>query len=229
MRRSLIAVLISALAGTAVAATVPRRIVQRRRAPLVQLKTIQPDIKCPAVLGVGVKTGEQFCDVLAGQDPLTGILITIPRHRGMATLTFDLHNRETYSPSQVRAHRAYARYTATVDVLALDGTLIDRGVIRSSFRTAADLVDRISGGAGPGGVKAVAPTGTQPIRIAIPEKIDQVSILGEKVDVVRLDGSYTYNAPGRPIADISNVRVEYRPAPPLRPRRPVRRDVRRRP
>ena len=45
----------------------------------------------------------------------------------------------------------------------MDNTLISRAVVQSEFRTAADLVDRVGGGAGPGGVKAVAPTGTESI------------------------------------------------------------------
>ena len=46
---------------------------------------------------------------------------------------------------------------------------ISRAVVQSEFRAATDLVDRVSGGAGPGGVKAVAPTGTEAITISIPE------------------------------------------------------------
>ena len=52
------------------------------------------------------------------------------------------------------------------------------------------------------------------ISIAIPDTEDQVSILGEKLLVERLDGNATYSQPGRPIAVISNVMVEYRPGPP---------------
>jgi len=62
-------------------------------------------------------------------------------------------------------------------------------VVQSEFRRAADFVDRVGGGAGPGGAKAVAPTGTEPVSITIPEEEQQVSILGEKVTVERLDGT----------------------------------------
>ena len=51
----------------------------------------------------------------------------------------------------------------------MDNTLISRAVVQSEFRKAADLIDRISGGAGPGGVKAVAPTGKEAITMLIPE------------------------------------------------------------
>ena len=83
----------------------------------------------------------------------------------------------------------------------MDNTLISRAVVQNEFRTAADLVDRVGGGAGPGGVKAVAPTGTESITIAIPETEKQVSLLGEKLTVERADGTATYTQPGRPIAD----------------------------
>ncbi len=135
-------------------------------------------------------------------------------------LTFDLHNRETYSEDQVKAHRAYARYTATIGVLTMDNTLVSRAVVQSEFRTAKDLVERISGGAGPTGLKAVAPTGTEPIRIAIPQSENEVSILGEKLTVERIDGTVPYSSPGRPIAVISNVKIAYRPGPPPRKPRP---------
>ena len=53
--------------------------------------------------------------------------------------------------------------------------------------------------------------------MVIPEDEMQVSILGEKLTVERLDGTATYSSAGRPIAVISNVMIEYRPAPPPRP------------
>ena len=177
------------------------------------LTKIAPEMVCPTPLGTGVRTELMFCDVMTGRDPAAGILIKLPPHRGPVTLTFDLHNRHTYSEEQVKAGRAFARYTATIGVLTMDNTLISRAVVQNEFRTAADLVDRVGGGAGPGGVKAVAPTGTESISIAIPDTEDQVSILGEKLMVERADGNATYTQPGRPIADISNVMVEYRPGP----------------
>src|SRR5436190_16908270 len=176
-----------------------------------------PEMTCPAPLGVGVATKESYCDVMAGRDPAAGILIRLPPHKGPVTLTFDLHNRHTYSEEQTKANRAYSRYTATIGVLTMDNTLISRAVVQNEFRKAGDLVERIGGGAGPGGVKAVAPTGTEPITITIPEAEDAVSILGEKLTVDRIDGAATYSSPGRPIAVIGNVMIEYRPAPPPKP------------
>src|SRR5206468_6869892 len=74
-----------------------------------------PQMTCPAPLGSGVTSKQPFCDVLIGRDPAAGILITIPPHRGDVTLTFDLHNRHTFSEEQMKDPRAaYARYTASV-------------------------------------------------------------------------------------------------------------------
>lgn len=218
--RRLVALLVAALVGAPVLSPAQTRPGVRRPpvSPLGPAKTTAPEITCPSPLGAGVNTKAFFCDVMTGRDPAAGILIAIPSHRGSATLRFDLHNRQTYSAEQVQANRAYARYTATIGVLTMDNTLISRAVVRNEFRTAADLVDRISGGAGPGGVKAVAPTGVEPIEIAIPESEDEVSLLGEKLTIERVDGAATYTAPDRPIAVISNVTIEYHPAPP----KPVR-------
>ena len=210
-----------ALLLTASASAQTRRPPARKPPPLPAAKTITPDMTCPTPLGVGVKTKVAFCEVMAERDPAGGVLITVPPHKGPATLTFDLHNLHTYSEEQVRAHRAFTRYTATIGVMTMDNTLLSRAVVQSEFRTAADLVDRVSGGAGPGGVKAVAPTGTESVTIEVPEEELQVSLLGEKLAVERTDGAATYTQPGRPIAAVSNVMLEYRPAPPPKPTPPA--------
>jgi hypothetical protein len=199
-----------------------------RRAPAPAPPKIEAaELKCPAVLGEGVQTRRTFCDVQIGRDPAEGIIVTVPPHTGDVTLTFDLHNRHTYSEQQVANKRGYHRYAATIGVLTPDNTLLSRAAIISEFRTAADLVDRIGGGSGPGGLKAVAPTGSQAVVITIPAefKVDAVSILGEKLNVVRVEGNDDFSASGRPIAVISNVMLEYRPAPPPPPprRAPARR------
>jgi hypothetical protein len=182
--------------------------------PEPQITRIQADLTCPSELGIGVKTRRRFCDVLTGRDPEGGILVSVPPHRGPVTLSFELHNRHTYSEELVKSKRAFRQYTATIGVLTMDNTLVDRAVIQSDFRSATDLYDRIEGGAGPGGVKAVAPSGSEMIAIELPEEVEkQVSILGETLKVKRPDGDDSFTAPGRPIASISNVMLEYRPAP----------------
>ena len=219
--RALVAVLLAAVLSAPVFLSSQTRAPARRAAPApapAPLK-IAPDMMCPAPLGVGVSTKQAFCDVMSGRDPLAGILIKLPPHKGPVALTFDLHNRHTYSEDQVKTNRAYARYTATIGVLTMDNTLIGRGVVQNEFRVASDLVDRIGGGAGPRGLKAVAQTGTEAITVEIPEGEEQVSLLGEKLTVERADGSATYVSPGRPIAVVSNVMIEYHPPPPPKPTR----------
>ena len=136
---------------------------RRRRKP-----TVAPaEITCPSPLGAGVKTKRQYCDVLTGRDPKEGILIKLPPHRGPVTLRFNLHNRHTYSEEEVRLKTAFASYIAGIGVLTLDNTLLTRAAVAAEFRRPEDLLERITGGAGPGGVKAVAPVGTEPITLQL--------------------------------------------------------------
>ena len=180
------------------------------------------EFECPSPLGEGVTTKRQFCDVLTGQDFAAGIVIKLPPHTGVVTLTFDLHNRHIYSEELVKTNRGYRHYTATIGVLTDNNDLLSRFVVQNEFRTGADLIDRISGDVSPGGLKAVAPTGIESIRIEIPAAVESVSILGEKLAVVRPDGIDNFSAPGRPIAIVSNVMLQYRPAPARRAPAPRR-------
>jgi len=207
--------LVAALLAIVIAAPVVVSAQRATRGRATQpVTTTEPAaVECPSVLGEGVTTLRMFCDVLTGRDVAGGVIITLPPHTGPVTLTFDLHNRHTYSAEQVKSGRGYRHYTATIGVLTADNTLLTRGVVQNEFRTAADLVDRVSGGAGPGGVKAVAPTGSEPISVVIPAAEKTVSILGERLTVVGPDGTDNFTTPGRPIAIVSNVQVQYRPAP----------------
>lgn len=186
----------------------------RGRAAQPATRTEPAVVECPSLLGEGVQTERSFCDVLTGRDVASGVIIRLPPHTGPVTLTFDLHNRHTYSEELITSGRAYRRYTATIGVLTADNTLLTRAVVQSEFRSAADLVDRVSGGAGPGGVKAVAPIGSEPITVVIDAREQLVSILGEKLTIDGPDGAAgEFTTSGRPIAIISNVQVRYRPAP----------------
>jgi hypothetical protein len=177
-------------------------------------------VSCPQILGNGLGSKLQFCDVVTGRNPAEGILIQLPPHKGLLTLTLDLHNRHTYSEDLVKAGRGYANYTATIGALTPDGTLLARGVVRSEFRTAKDLLDRIGGGAGPRGMKAIAPIGTERISIDVPEEVNEVSLLGEKLTVLTVNGTETFTAPQRPIAVVSNINIDYQPLPPKPPAKP---------
>jgi hypothetical protein len=189
-----------------------RRPPARRTAKPAPLKTEPADVRCPESLGKGMRTGRSYCFVLAGRDAAEGVLVTIPPHTGPATLMFDLHNRHTYSEEMVKSGRAYSRYRAGIGVLSMKNDLISRAAVQSEFRGAADLFERIAGGAGPNGAKAVAPIGCEEVFITIPPGIDQVSLLGEVLDAVTPAGRETAT-PGRTVAVVSNVSVEYRPAP----------------
>jgi hypothetical protein len=217
--RTRVVLLIAALASQVLPAVEAqtKRPPARRPAPAVPPKTEPAMVNCPAVLGDGARTGRIFCDVLIERDPAAGITIPFPPHTGDVTLTFTLHNRHTYSEDDIRNKRAFHRYTASVGVMAFDNTLLSRAVVQSEFRTADDMVDRVLGGSGPGGLKAVAPTGSEIIVLTIPEMEQGVSILGEKLSVIRVDGKDEFTTMGRPIAVISNVMLEYRPGPPPRP------------
>ena len=196
----------------------PARKAPARPAAPVPLTRVPATLVCPAELGDGVTTKRRFCDVLTGLDPRAGVVITVPPHRGPVTLSFEVHNRHTYSAELVKKKQGYRHYTATIGVLLMDGTLIDRAVVDSEFRTERDLYDRVGGGAGPGGVKAVAPTGAEFVQFTLPEGTLEASILGERLTVVRPDGTEQFTAPGRPVATISNVMLEYRPGPPPKKR-----------
>ncbi|MEW5982419.1 MAG: hypothetical protein AB1806_08610 [Acidobacteriota bacterium] len=211
MQRLASFVLVACLVTVAAVAQTRRTTPARKSASA--RKTEPAGLKCPSLLGIGLKTRLSFCDVPVGREPADGITVVIPPHRGATVLTFDLHNRLTYSEALVRERRAYARHTATIGVLTMDNTLLERAVIRSEFRVAADLYDRVAGGAGPSGLKAVAPAGIEPVRVALPADADAVVIMGEKLEVHRIDGVELFNGRGRPIAVISNARIEYQPGP----------------
>jgi hypothetical protein len=209
-----------ALTVTMALVTAPGVIAQKRKPPPPKKpaakaarppKTTTPETKCPSLIGMGVKTIRSFCDVPAGTDPAQGIVIAIPPHVGDTTLSFDLHARHTYSEAQTKEGKGYAQYHAVIGVLTMKGDLIQRAAVETEFRTADDLFDRIGGGAGPGGVKAVAPAGREQIFVTIPADVDQVSLLGESLDALTPAGHETVVMPGRPVAIVSNLLIEYRP------------------
>ena len=197
----------------------PRRTPPRAAAPATTSAALT--LECPHELGQGVATQRIFCDIQADTDPLAGAIVRLPPRRGTAILSFDLHNRHMYSAELVESGRGYTRVTATIGVLAMDKTLLTRAVVQTEFRRTSDLFDRIAAGAGMAGVKAVAPIGSEPVSLEIAEGIDAVSILGEKLVIVRTDATETIAGGSRPIAVVSNVRLQYRPGPP--PRTPRKR------
>lgn len=167
---------------------------------------------CAASLGAGVKTRRTFCDVISASSPAASVSVTLPARTGVATLFFDLHNRFGIPVVAGFPGVSYARHEAVVRVIGPDGAVLGRAAVIREFRTTADLFDQLSGGAGPGGVKGVAPGPPEAVRFTIPAGVAVVGIVGESLRVRTATGADdTYDAPGRPVAVVSNVRLEYRP------------------
>lgn len=210
--------------------TLPLEAQSRKKRPPAKpvLRTEPAALECPNLLGDGLKSGQRYCDILTATDVKSAATIRLPPHRGVAVISFDLHNRQMYSPELERSGRAYTRALATIVAAGPDGTILQRNAVLSEFRTAADLVERIAGGAGPGGTKAVAPVGTEKVVIEAPESYDAVALVGESLSVTRVDGNETVRAPGRPIALVSNAQIQYQPAPAKKPAPPKKKPARRR-
>ena len=137
----LLSIVLIALCASAVADAQTRG---RGRAPAPPAMKTEPAVlECPSLLGDGIKTGRSFCDVLMGRDPAGGVIIKLPPHTGPVTLTFDLHNRHTYSEELIRTKRAYRNYTATDRPL-------DGRQHAPDARSSAERVPNAGGSRGPG-------------------------------------------------------------------------------
>jgi hypothetical protein len=170
-----------------------------------------PAVACAADLGLGLKTKRQFCDIVEATDRTDSISITLPPHRGPAALTFDLHNRFGIPEPGTPPERAYARHVAVVAVVAPGGSVVARLVVEGEYRNTGSLFDRIGGGSGPGGAKAIGPGPVEPIRVAIPAALSAIGIVGVKLTVTTSLGTQAFDAPGRPVAIASNFKVEFTP------------------
>lgn len=167
---------------------------------------------CAADLGAGLTTRRTYCDVLISKSGQDSVYMSIPPHTGPATLLFDLHNRFTVPASGTPASEWFMRATALVAVVRPTGQVLEKFAIRREFRTVKDLFDRISGGAPPGGLKSVAPGLAESIRANVPAGLNGVGIVGLRLEYATFsqpDGKA--DTPGRPVAIVSNVRVEFVP------------------
>jgi len=169
------------------------------------------DIRCAAEIGVGVKTKRPFCDVVIGTTPAESIAMTIPPHTGTATLRFDLHNRFDVPAPALPLGLAYARHLAVIAVIRPTGELIGRAAVAGDFRTVDNLYDQVLADPRSGGVRAVGPGPAEAISITVPAGVSSVGIVGTRLNLVRRSGEEGYDTPGRPVALVSRVRVEYRP------------------
>lgn len=165
--------------------------------------------QCPSDLGRGLKSKRVFCDISASTDGTKGVSMRIPPHTGASTLRFDLHNRFAVAGKTL----PFARASALVAILnANSSAVIDRAAVLSELRSELDLFDRILG-TGPGGTKTIAPGRAQAVTIRIPAAVSAISIVGVRVELTTKDGSEVFSSPGRPVAIVSNLRLEYTPAP----------------
>jgi hypothetical protein len=194
---------------TALRAVIPAPLTPQsaRRAVLQQIPI---PIVCSTLLGQGVRSGVWFCDVLAGVDPASAPKVRLPPHRGTATLSFDLHNRHAFFGTD--GHRPI-RYAATVHVLQANGASLGRDTVETEVRDERAVVDRVVGGAGHGNAKLTAPVGRQTVRVTVPDGVMDVRVVGLRLAVDRAGNREVVTTPGRPIAVISNARVEYSPLP----------------
>lgn len=167
--------------------------------------------ECAAPIGDGLKTKRSFCDVLIAAAPAESVSIAIPPHTGSPTLRFDLHNRFTVPAIALPGALTFARHEAVVSVIRPTGAVIRQAAVVREFRTIGDLFDQIGGGANPGGVKAVAPGGAESVRVPIPTGLTAVGIVGARLSVILRTSQEVFDTPGRPVAIVSNIRLEYRP------------------
>jgi hypothetical protein len=174
-------------------------------------KRTSTQMTCAEDLGLGVASKRHFCDVIVASVAADSVSVTIPPHTGAATLMFDLHNRFTVPAGQVDPAQAFTRQTAVVAVIRQTGEAIDRAAVSRDYRTPADLFDRIAGSGRSSAPKADAPGAPQPVKVTIPAGLGIIGIVGSRLEELRASGRGAYDEPGRAIAIVSNVRVEYTP------------------
>src|SRR5262245_51602856 len=169
------------------------------------------DLKCAADLGLCIKTKRKFCDVVIATSGDGSVSMTIPAHVGAATLMFDLHNRFLVPVVTLDPSIAFTRHLAVVAILRPTGETIEQAAVMREFRNREDRFGTIGGGGRPGGIKAVGPSDPEAVRMTIPAGINGVGIVGVRLDVTTRAGKEPFDAPGRAIAIVSNLRIEYNP------------------
>jgi hypothetical protein len=166
---------------------------------------------CASDLGIGVRTKRRFCDVVIASTSRESVSVAIPPHAGSAGLMFDLHNRFTVPPAGADPVQSFARHTAIIAIVTPTGEVIERAAVSREYRTIADVFDRI-GGTGRGSApKIVAPGHGQAIRVEIPAGVTTVGIVGTRLEEWRATGRGAFDNPNKPIAMVSNLRIEYVP------------------
>lgn len=173
---------------------------------------ITTDAHCASDLGKGLKSQRQFCDVIIATEPADSVSMTIPPHAGTATMRFDLHDRFTIPAlAGVSGPLVFARQEAVVSLVRPGGGIIGHAAVVREFRSVADLFDQLAGTERPGGVKAVAPGQPESVQFIVPAGVSTVGVVGTRLKILTRAGDETVDTPGRPIALVSNLRIEYRP------------------
>ena len=199
-----------AVLAAAVATTAATAIDQRSTGRATVTRPVA-NAACASDLGTGVKTKRRFCDVVIASNARESVSVAIPSHAGTAALMFDLHNRFTVPPANADAAQSFTRHTALVAVVKPTGEVIERAAVSREYRSVADLFDRI-GGAGRGSPpKIVAPGQAQAVRVEIPAGVTAVGIVGTRLEEWRATGRGAFDNPNKPIAMVSNLRLEYVP------------------
>jgi hypothetical protein len=199
------------LVGALVALTTAASLVADERRPDAQARgaRVSRAATCASDLGVGVKSRLRFCDVLVAQTGADSVAMPVPSRSGAATLRFDLHSRVQVQPGVTDPIQAFVRSAAVVAVVKANGDLIERAAVVSEYRGADDLFDRLAG-TRPGELKIVAPGPPEPVRVAIPAGVTAIGIVGLRVELMTAAVRAAFDAPGRPVAIVSNLRIEYR-------------------
>jgi len=166
---------------------------------------------CAADQGVGVKSKRRFCDVIIASTARESVSIALPAHSGPATLLFDLHNRFRVPPAGVDPALAFARHTGVIAVIRLTGEVIERAAVSREYRSPADLFDRLAGAGRGAPPKAIAPGQAQAVRVTIPAGVTAIGIVGTRLEEWSATGRGASDAPNRPIAMVSNLRLEFSP------------------
>jgi hypothetical protein len=180
----------------------------QRGTPRPPATKIATDVICPADLGRGVKSRRPFCDVTVTTDPAKGIVLRIPPHTGPSILRFDLHNRFNVGGDTLPFSHAGAVVAA---LNGNSGALIERAAVLTELRLETDLFDRLAGPT-PGTTKSIAPGRAESAVIEVPASVTSVSVVGVRVEITTRAGREVFATPGRPVAMVSNMRVEYTPA-----------------
>jgi hypothetical protein len=182
---------------------------QQKPAAKPPAKRVSTAFTCAADLGVGVASRRRFCDVIVASVAADSVSIVIPPHTGAATLAFDLHNRFPVPAVSADPSAAFVRHVAVVAVIKQTGEVIGRGAVERDYRSPKDLFDRIAGTARGAAPKGDAPGAPMAIQIVIPAGVNAIGIVGTRLEEWRASGRGAFDTPGRPIAIVSNVRVEY--------------------